>query len=37
MNDSAIRNEWDGIMNAFNEHPYRPTCNVNDFMDKILS
>lgn len=36
-NDSALRTERDAIMNAFDEHPDRPTCNVNDFMDEIPS
>ena len=37
MNDSAIRTEWDAIMNAFDEHPDRLTCNMNDLMDEIPS
>ena len=37
MSDSALRTERDAIMNAFDEHPDRPTCNVIDFMDEIPS
>ena len=37
MNDSALRTEREAIMNAFDEHPGSPDCNVNDFMDEILS
>ncbi len=37
INDPVLRTEREAIMNAFDEHPDRPTCNVNDFMDEIPS
>ena len=36
-NDSALRTARDAMMNAFDEHPDHPTCNVNDLMHEILS
>ena len=37
MNGSTLCAERDAIMNAFDQHPDRPTCNVNDLMDEIPS